>query len=200
MSEQSLRGPGTVVHIPNAGEGVECRIVPGWDAYAVGNDGIVWTSYEKRRLDVGRGFEMVPHSGWWRMSLCINRTGYQYVLLWKQGKKRHSPVHWIVATAFLGERPSGMQCRHLDGNPLNNRPSNLKWGTPRENQRDRFKHGTDNRGVANGRSKLSESNVREIRRRYASGRISQESLGKEFGVSQCMIGAIVLRKNWRHVQ
>lgn len=39
-------------------------------------------------------------------------------------------VHILVAEAFLGPRPGGMEeCRHLDGDKLNNRADNLRWGT-----------------------------------------------------------------------
>jgi hypothetical protein len=35
-----------------------------------------------------------------------------------------------------------MVCRHLDGNPINNRLENLRWGTHKENKADAIKHGT----------------------------------------------------------
>ena len=66
--------------------------------------------------------------------------------------KTHA-VHKLVATVFRGSCPDGKQCRHLDGNPLNNCIDNLAWGTPAENQADRRIHGTDNSGARNGRYK-----------------------------------------------
>lgn len=51
-------------------------------------------------------------------------------------------VHRLVLEAFIGPCPSGMECRHLDGNPSNNRLENLLWGTPLENANDRRRHGT----------------------------------------------------------
>lgn len=45
-------------------------------------------------------------------------------------------VHTVVATAFHGPRPPGLQCRHLNDNPRDNRPDNLAWGTPTENMAD----------------------------------------------------------------
>lgn len=50
-------------------------------------------------------------------------------------------VHHSVAEAFLGPRPNGMQIRHLDGDKLNNRVGNLRYGTPSENVRDVLRHG-----------------------------------------------------------
>lgn len=46
-------------------------------------------------------------------------------------------VHRLVAEAFLGPLPSGLQTRHLDGNNQNNRAANLAYGTQLENMADR---------------------------------------------------------------
>lgn len=52
-------------------------------------------------------------------------------------------LHQIVLEAFAGSRPSPKhQCRHLDGNPQNNRAANLAWGTVTENLLDAVRHGT----------------------------------------------------------
>jgi hypothetical protein len=59
----------------------------------------------------------------------------------RQGQETKFFVHTLVLTAFVGPCPQGMECRHLDGNPANNRLGNLKWGTPEENWADRRRHG-----------------------------------------------------------
>lgn len=51
-------------------------------------------------------------------------------------------VHHLVAEAFLGPRPDGMEIRHLDGNAHNSILSNLAYGTRSENVRDAVQHGT----------------------------------------------------------
>lgn len=50
-------------------------------------------------------------------------------------------VHQLVLEAFTGPRPEGAQSRHLNGIPSDNRASNLRWGTSRENIEDQFIHG-----------------------------------------------------------
>jgi hypothetical protein len=52
-------------------------------------------------------------------------------------------VHPLVAAAFIGPRPDGMEIRHLDGERFNNAAVNLCYGTPSENARDRVNHGRD---------------------------------------------------------
>lgn len=45
-------------------------------------------------------------------------------------------------------------------------------------------------------AKLSAEQVMEIRKRYIPGKVSQQSLADEFGVSQPMIGNIVRNDAW----
>jgi hypothetical protein len=59
--------------------------------------------------------------------------------------KKHLNVHPLVATAFHGPRPDGHECRHLNGDPTDNRAVNLCWGTAAENAQDRIDHGTTHR-------------------------------------------------------
>lgn len=54
------------------------------------------------------------------------------------------------------------------------------------------------RGTDNGRSKLSEDDIRSIRRQYAEG-ARQVDLAAQFRVAQTLISRIVLRKQWAHV-
>ena len=57
-------------------------------------------------------------------------------------KIHKEPVHKLVLQAFRGYRPDNYVCRHLNGNCLDNRLVNLKWGTQKENMLDSIKHGT----------------------------------------------------------
>lgn len=77
------------------------------------------------------------------MSPGLAGAGYAMVTLCPPGKpRRHAYVHHLVLEAFVGPCPLDMECRHLDGNPANNRPDNLAWGTKQENTADKVVHGT----------------------------------------------------------
>lgn len=65
------------------------------------------------------------------------RSGHLHVIL--VGRTR--TIHTLVAEAFLGPRPVGMEVRHLDDHPSNNNLSNLAYGTQSENVLDRVKNG-----------------------------------------------------------
>lgn len=71
-----------------------------------------------------------------------NNTDHLFVHLCKdlEGKRSRS-VHSLVAEAFLGERPEGLNVCHWDDVPTNNHVSNLRWGTHSDNQQDRIRNG-----------------------------------------------------------
>lgn len=68
---------------------------------------------------------------------------YLAVDLSKEGATRQEYVHALVAHHFIGERPvSAYEIAHNDGDPANNKSSNLRYCTPAENAADRKAHGT----------------------------------------------------------
>jgi hypothetical protein len=75
------------------------------------------------------------------MHPATDSDGYQVVTLYLNGTRPSRKVHTLVLEAFVGPRPDGMVTRHLDGDPSNNRLSNIAYGTPRENSLDRVRHG-----------------------------------------------------------
>jgi hypothetical protein len=95
-------------------------------------------------------------------------------------------------------------CHHCD-NPPCCRPDHLFLGTGSDNDKDAFNKGRRTlptrkaRGERQHLAKLTETAVREIRRRYATGSITQTQLAKEFGVGQPRISAALRRETWKHV-
>lgn len=121
-------------------------------------------------------------------------------------------VAWVIAN---GEIPNGLcVCHACDHRPCTN-PAHLWLGTQRENRDDCTRkdrnargkeHGTHTRpekvcrGAHNGAAKLTENDVREIRRLHAQGGIFQKSLAAQFGITRTNVGRIVLGKIWRHIE
>lgn len=138
-----------------------------------------------------------------RLRFLQNNRGYLCVNLYKNGKSKKLQIHKLVLEAFVALCPQGMECRHLDGNSINNKLDNLKWGTRAENTLDSMKHGTrnqpDNCGIKNGRSKLTEREVGEIRQLYSTKKWTQKQLAKKFHISRGVISKIVVRLSWKHV-
>jgi hypothetical protein len=61
------------------------------------------------------------------------------------------------------------------------------------NNHDKIADGTSLRGTKNPKNKLTEEQVREIRRRSDE---NQKRLAEEFGVSRFAIGNIINKKRW----
>ncbi len=71
----------------------------------------------------------------------LNRAGYKRFTANLKGVKVNLDVHRAVAMAWHGKGTRKYWLvRHLDGNKLNNAPSNLRWGTASQNARDRVRH------------------------------------------------------------
>jgi hypothetical protein len=107
-------------------------------------------------------------------------------------------VRRVVLEAFVGKRPQGLQCRHLDGNGLNNALDNLVWGTREANSADSRRHGTLAIGSKHGMTELHESDIKDIREAYKRG-VSERRLANVYGVSKSLIRQIVRGVIWKHV-
>jgi len=129
-----------------------------------------------------------------------NKQPLGYTAMWvcNKIKNKHVLVHRLICEAFHGSCPDGMQCAHLDGNPKNNRPNNLKWVTPKENQSHRKLHDTAMIGEKNPRAKLKNNEVISIRKEYRRG-LSQRELASKHGVAQMLISLIINYKIWKHI-
>jgi hypothetical protein len=110
---------------------VNARPVPGFPGYTVTDDGRVFSTRPWRGDNGPR--QLVGG---------INRGGYRAVVLCDGAHRRTREIHTLVAEAFHGPRPAGMDVRHLDGDSLNNCVENLRYGTRTENHLDAVAHGT----------------------------------------------------------
>ncbi len=127
----------------------------------------------------------------------VNSNGYLAVNLSKNGVCKAHPVHVLVAAAFIGPRPSGLQVHHGPARQRNNSPSNLSYGTAKENAADRLRDGTDASGERNGRSKLTNAQVLQIRRLLENApRGTTARLAREFGVSFSTVSMIKRGRTW----
>jgi len=90
-----------------------------------------------------------------------------------------------------------MHAAHCDGDRLNNHYSNLRWATAKDNCADKLLHGTVQRGENNARAKLTESEVREIRKSNSPNTVLARQYGR--GLTKNGIQAIKAGRTWRHV-
>lgn len=133
----------------------------------------------------------------WPWTAGTNNSGYG---AWKTNGE--AGAHRVVYQMFKGPIPKGMLIRHDCDNRRCCNPAHMRLGTKRDNGRDMVERGRDRhyigKGSANGNSKLTESQVAQIRYLYEYvGGYTQAELGKAYGVSQVMIGNVVRHDNWR---
>jgi hypothetical protein len=129
--------------------------VPGFEGlYEVRDLGRVWVhdrATEITRLRLGKTqtfVRSVPGRFLKPNKAYQARRGYDSVTLHdRDGSGRGYFVHRLVLLAFVGDPEPGQECRHLDGDPGNNRLDNLAWSTHPENVNDQVRHGTAPRSL-----------------------------------------------------
>lgn len=156
--------------------GIEWTPIPNCPGYFASREGLILS---KRRRN-----EVV-------LSPIETDDGHQYIFIFK--KKRW--VHHLILETFDRSKPNGLQCRHLDGNPGNNRPDNLSWGTQMENSMDRWEHGTMPVGEKSAAAKLTLPQVKEIKK--LKGHISSRQVAASYGVAHTTIQKIWRGEHWR---
>ena len=118
--------------------------------------------------------------------------GYGRVSLKKQVR-----VHTVVAYAFLGPRPDGLDINHIDGNKRNNSSLNLEYVTRSENCRQACGiQGLRNmKGENHSRSKLTNKNLIEIRA-MLDNKVKNMTIASIFNVDASLISHIKRGKRW----
>jgi hypothetical protein len=91
-----------------------------------------------------------------------------------------------------------MEATHLCGRGDNGcvNPNHIFWGTHADNHRDMVSHGVNQLGENHGMSKLTEPEVRRIKKLIAAGKMRRVDIGALFGVSRQAINDIASGKNW----
>jgi hypothetical protein len=132
-----------------------------------------------------------------RKQVLNTNNGYLHLALSKDGVVTMVTVHQTIALTFHGKRPPGQDVCHNDGDRINCRADNLRYGTKKENFADAIRHGVMLHGERHPRAKLTGPEVLEIRRLF--GTMPQIEIARIFGISQGGIRAIGVGRNWKHL-
>lgn len=139
-------------------------------------------------------------SGEPRVLKTIRRGKYPgFTLVDRAGKLRAVYLHRLVAETFHGAPQPGEEVRHHDGDRENGAASNVVWGTRSQNMRDKERHGTALRGQKHGGAKLTEFQVRMIRK-FAEVGVPRKLVCERYGISQANHGRIINNQLWTHIQ
>lgn len=149
--------------------------------------------------NLGRVRRIRAEAGTWVGRILKPGLGkYALVRLAQDGIKTTRNIHILVAEAFLGQRPDGCQVNHKNFDRHDSRLANLEYCTAKENIGHASKNGRMARGERHGLSKLTATQVLEIRSMAEQG-ISQRPIAKKFGISQRHVSQIVRREIWQHL-
>ena len=132
--------------------------------------------------------------GCWSWTACTNAKGYGRI--YSGGKTRLA--HRALWELYNGPIPKDMCVCHTCDNPRCMRLSHLFLGTNDDNVADRDAKNRQAKGEANGRAKLTERQVIEIRMLRRVG-VVLRTIAKIYGVSYNLIGCIGRREKWKHV-
>lgn len=129
----------------------------------------------------------------------FNHGGYLLIGL-NIPKNQTFSVHKLVAQAFLGDKPKGMEINHKDGNKTNNHYSNLEYVTRSQNIVHSFNNGRPRpSGSKNHNAILTEEKVLKMRQLRAVDKKSIKDLCSIFNVKFQTAYGIISGKSWKHV-
>lgn len=118
-----------------------------------------------------------------------NRNGYLEVhLRWMRNGQKFNKVisvHRLIAITFL-KYNKVMEVHHKNEVKTDNRLANLQWVKRSTNVRKSLVNGSE--------MKLSDKEIKEIRKLYKLKKFNQVQLAKMFNVRQCHISRIILKQ------
>lgn len=117
------------------------------------------------------------------------------------GRRREQVLraHRVSYELFVQPIPRRFQVLHRCDNPSCINPAHLFLGLNSDNMKDKMKKNRSAKGTKITTAKLTEEKVREIRRRYSQGNITNQVLADEFRVTASVISEVVNRRAWKHV-
>lgn len=135
----------------------------------------------------------------------INRGGYYYVGLRKNGTKATFAIHQLVAQAFLDNPDNKPIVNHINGIKTDNNVNNLEWATYSENLSHAYNTGLRTSvsskaiGQKNYKRKLKPEQVIEIKRLLAEGNLTHKEIATKFSVARSTITEIKSGRRWKHL-
>ena len=117
------------------------NLLPYYPSYYINEDGT--EVYRKNSFISSKGkiYQKNKGSDWYKLRIKVCSDGRPKVNLWKDNHRVKVRIQRLVALAWIPNPENKPYVCHKDNNPLNNRVSNLYWGTPRENTQQCIRDG-----------------------------------------------------------
>jgi hypothetical protein len=164
--------------------------------YEVSNFGSV-KSLSKKVVREKNGFWIQPEK---ILKPSITKSGYCHVRLYKDFNFKVFLLHRIVAKTFIANPYNKSSVNHKNGVKNDNCFENLEWVTNSENTLHAFRNGLLKplKGDLNGSSKLTKSQVLEIRNKL-DNKVFVYKIMEEYRISRAQVQRIRNRECWNHV-
>ncbi len=138
-----------------------------------------------------------PESGCWLWNKSLDPYGYGRIYQAVSNTSRKCLfAHRITYKVFFGEFDESLYVLHRCDTRACNNPEHLFLGTNKDNTDDRTKKGRSAKGEGHGMVKLTENDVRAIRKSSKT----QKQLADQYGVTEGTIAHIIHRRSWKHVE
>lgn len=163
---------------------MEIRPIPGLPNYGATRSGRIF-----RLRDIGRAKagELTQHAA---------KRGYLVVTF----DRKFYTVHRLVALAYIPNPENKPIAAHNNGKKHQNRVSNLRWATQKENSDDMPIHGTLPFGEAAPCVKLKLAEVREIQKltvgKTPRAKPYHRDIAKRFGITRECVTRIANQNRW----
>jgi len=153
----------------------------------VGYEGLYQVSSIGRVKSLHKNKEIILKGG-------MSTSGYPFFSLSKNGDIKYNSTHRFIAIAFLDKKDEHNYVNHKNGIKVDNRVENLEWCTQSENLLHSY--ATLNRKGA--QRKLTDDDVREIRRLFTNGESSSDIL-KIFPIKKRSLNSVKNYKTYKRV-
>lgn len=148
--------------------------------YVVSTEGVIYNTVTHKPL--------IPET--------TNR-GYQRVLIYYNGKRRHYAVHRLVAETFLPNPKQYPEVNHKNGDKTKNTVYNLEWCTASYNVRHSYDTGLNYTGERVTNASMTDETARKIAKCLVENKLTITEISNLTGASRRSIRHLLLGENWR---
>lgn len=149
-----------------------------------------WSKVTKRKPDeCWPWHRTVNANGYGHYSIKANRTTQVAFL-----------AHRIAYFLTYGDFPESAHICHRCDNPPCCNPKHLFLGNPQTNNQDKVSKNRQHKGMTHPFHKLTDADVRKIRKGYAAGGTSLSIIAREYGMAVSTIHALIQRRTWKHLK
>lgn len=140
----------------------------------------------------------------WEWQGSLSKNGYGILPIGPKINRKKTRAHRISWELHRGPIPEGRLVLHICDNKLCVNPNHLYLGTYSDNIRDAWERSQQPRerlslrGLKHWKGKLSDDDVRDIRKRHTAGE-SCKMLSKEYGVGSRHIWRVATRRARKYV-